>query len=94
MDPPKTWDEFRDYAKKLTKRDAQGNITRVGYAIRHMGQPHGVVHKHLWAIYGAGAKLVDDHYALRGGKTMINIRGARPPCSSSWTCWTWTSPPA
>ena len=24
---PKTWDEFREYAKKLTKRDAQGNIT-------------------------------------------------------------------
>jgi len=75
--PPKTWDEFRDYAKKLTKRDAQGNITRVGYAIRHAGQPHGIVHKHFWAIYGGGAKLVDDHYALRGGKTMINTPGGK-----------------
>ena len=55
--PPKTWDEFREYAKKLVKRDAQGNITRVGYAIRHVGHPHGVVHKHFWAIYGAGAAL-------------------------------------
>ena len=53
--PPRTWDEFRDYAKKLTKKDAQGNITRVGYAIRHVGHPHGIVHKHFWAIYGAGA---------------------------------------
>jgi multiple sugar transport system substrate-binding protein len=75
--PPKTWDEFRDYAKKLVKRDAQGNVTRVGYAIRHVGHPHGIVHKHFWAIYGAGAKLVDDHYALRGGKTMINTPGGR-----------------
>ena len=75
--PPKTWDEFRDYAKKLTKRDAQGNITRVGYAIRHVGQPHGIVHKHFWALYGAGAKLVDDPTALRGGKTMINTPGGK-----------------
>ena len=70
--PPTTWDEFREYAKKLTKRDAQGNITRVGYAIRHVGHPHGIVHKHWWALYGAGATLVDNPQALRGGKTMFN----------------------
>ena len=75
--PPKTWGEFREYAKKLTKRDAQGNITRVGYAIRHVGHPHGVVHKHFWAIYGAGAALLDDHRALRGGKTLINTPGGK-----------------
>ncbi len=70
--PPVTWAEFREYAKKLTKRDSQGNITRVGYAIRHVGHPHGIVHKHWWAIYGAGAALVNDPLALRGGKTMYN----------------------
>ncbi|MBI4573720.1 MAG: extracellular solute-binding protein [candidate division NC10 bacterium] len=75
--PPKTWAEFREYAKKLVKRDAQGNITRVGYAIRHVGHPHGVVHKHFWAIYGAGAALLDDHRALRGGKTLINTPGGK-----------------
>jgi ABC-type glycerol-3-phosphate transport system substrate-binding protein len=75
--PPKTWDEFREYAKKLTKRDAQGNITRVGYAIRHVGHPHGVVHKHFWAIYGAGAQLIDDPNTLRGGKSMINTPGGK-----------------
>lgn len=75
--PPKTWDEFREDAKKLTKRDAQGNIARVGFAIRHVGQPHGIVDKYFWAIYGAGAKLVDDPLALRGGKTLINTPGGK-----------------
>jgi len=75
--PPKTWPEFREYAKKLTKRDAQGNITRVGYAIRHVGHPHGVVHKHFWALYGAGAALVDNPLALRGGKAAFNNAGGK-----------------
>ncbi|HEV8676035.1 MAG TPA: extracellular solute-binding protein [Methylomirabilota bacterium] len=75
--PPKTWAEFREYAKKLTKRDAQGNITRVGYAIRHVGHPHGIVHKHFWALYGAGVQLVDDPNRLRGGKAVINTDGGK-----------------
>jgi ABC-type glycerol-3-phosphate transport system substrate-binding protein len=75
--PPKTWAEFREYAKKLTKRDAQGNITRVGYAIRHVGHPHGIVHKHFWALYGAGVQLVDDPNRLRGGKAVINTAGGK-----------------
>ena len=75
--PPKTWPEFREYAKKLTKRDAQGNITRVGYAIRHAGAPYGVLSKHLWAFYVAGARLVDDPDALRGGKVVFNTPGGK-----------------
>ena len=80
LDPeraPKTWAEFRDSAKKLTKRDAQGNITRVGYAIRHVGAPYGIVMKHLWAVYAAGARLIDDEEALRGGKAMFNNPGGK-----------------
>lgn len=30
-DFPKTWDQFRAVAKKLTKTDAKGNITQAGY---------------------------------------------------------------
>ncbi|MEW5814010.1 MAG: extracellular solute-binding protein [Spirochaetota bacterium] len=75
--PPTTWNELRDYAKKLTKYDDKGNITRVGYAIRYKGQPHGVVHKHLWAIWGAGADLISDSLALKGGKTVFNNEGGR-----------------
>ena len=97
LDPekaPKTWAEFRDYAKKLVKRDAQGNITRVGYAIRHVGQPHGVVHKHFWAIYGRGPRSSTTPLPCGAANTWSTLRGARRPSSSSWTCWTWTSPPA
>ncbi|GAA6755736.1 ABC transporter substrate-binding protein [Thermus thalpophilus] len=31
--PPTTWDELVEYAKKLTKRDAQGRVVRYGVAI-------------------------------------------------------------
>ncbi|MGQ9630177.1 MAG: extracellular solute-binding protein [bacterium] len=70
--PPETWDEFRSYAKKLTKSDPDGKITRVGYAIRYMGHPHGIVHKHLWAVWSSGAELIDPPYVLRGGKAAFN----------------------
>ncbi len=75
--PPQTWEEFRDYSRRLVKRDAAGNITRVGYAIRHVGHPHGVVHKHLWAIWGAGADLIDNPKALRGGRSTFNNEAGR-----------------
>ncbi|MDQ7820158.1 MAG: extracellular solute-binding protein [Armatimonadota bacterium] len=75
--PPQTWDELRDYCRRLVKRDAAGNIVRVGYAIRHVGHPHGVVHKHLWAIWGAGADLIDNPNALRGGRVMFNNEAGR-----------------
>jgi len=75
--PPRTWDELRDYCRKLVKRDATGKIVRVGYAIRHVGHPHGVVHKHLWAIWGAGADLIDNPNALRGGRVKFNNEGGR-----------------
>ncbi len=75
--PPETWEEFRAYAKKLTKYDAEGNITRVGYAIRYMGHPHGIVHKHLWAIWSAGARLIDPPDVLRGGKAAFNNEAGR-----------------
>jgi len=52
--PPKTFAELMEYSKKLAKTDASGNLTRVGYAIRHVGHPHGIVHKFSWAIWGAG----------------------------------------
>ena len=70
--PPKTFKDFRTYAKKLTKYDDRGEIKRVGYAIRHVGHPHGIVHKMLWQIWGAGADLVVPRDTLTGGKAAFN----------------------
>lgn len=75
--PPRTWDELREYSRKLVRRDAAGNITRVGLAIRHVGHPHGTVHKFLWALWGAGADIISDPNALRGGRAAFNNEGGR-----------------
>jgi len=80
LDPekaPKTWTELREYSKKLCKVDASGNITRVGLAIRHVGHPHGVVHKFLWGFWAGGGELVTDSKALRGGEAKFNTPGVK-----------------
>ena len=80
LDPekaPKTWAELREYSKKLCKVDASGNITRVGLAIRHVGHPHGVVHKFLWGFWAGGGELVSDSKALRGGTAKFNTPGVK-----------------
>ena len=80
LDPnrgPQTWAELREYCKKLARRDSSGNLTRVGFAIRHVGNPHGIVDKWSWALWGAGADLVDNPDTLRGGKVMFNNQAGR-----------------
>lgn len=74
--PPEMWEEFRDYAKRLTKYDSEGNITRVGYAIRYIGYPFGVAQKMFWAFWSAGVNVIDPPYTdLRGGRAGINNEG-------------------
>src|SRR4051812_7780484 len=52
--PPATWDEMREYAQKLTKRDASGKVTQWGVQIPSSGFPY-------WLFQGlaidAGANL-------------------------------------
>ena len=38
--PPATWKEMQDYAQKLTKRDASGNVTQWGVQIPSSGFPY------------------------------------------------------
>jgi multiple sugar transport system substrate-binding protein len=40
--PPLTIDELIEYAKKLTKTDARGNITQAGIALRYAGGAQGI----------------------------------------------------
>ncbi|ROP99811.1 carbohydrate ABC transporter substrate-binding protein (CUT1 family) [Stella humosa] len=54
--PPTTWDEQIEFAKKLTKRDASGNVTQWGMQVPSSGFPY-------WLFQGfttqAGAELMN-----------------------------------
>ncbi len=46
---PDTMDQLKVYAKKLTKYDADGNVTRSGISLRFAGHPSGTCEK-FWAL--------------------------------------------
>jgi multiple sugar transport system substrate-binding protein len=76
LDPnvgPKYWADFRTASKKTAVTDSTGKLTRVGYAVRHTGQPHGIVDKWHWLLVGAGMQLNSDPFALKGGTSKINL---------------------
>jgi multiple sugar transport system substrate-binding protein len=50
-EPPKTWEELREVAIKLTKRDASGKLVRAGYFI-DFGQQEHIVWKILLEQFG------------------------------------------
>jgi maltose-binding protein MalE len=80
LDPnaaPKYWADFRATSKKTSLTDSTGKITRVGYAMRHTGQPHGIVDKWHWLLVGAGMQLNSDQFALKGGVARINLPDVR-----------------
>jgi len=75
LDPnraPETWEEFREYAKRLTKRNEAGEISRVGYAIRYLGQPLGVMDKIGAFFLQKGIYAIDPPDKLHGGKPGFN----------------------
>ena len=57
--PPDTWKEMADYAAKLTKRDAAGNVTQWGVQIPSSGFPY-------WLFQGL---------ALENGVNLMNAAG-------------------
>ena len=56
--PPTNWQELVDDAKKLTKTDAQGNITTAGFFVRKSGAQLGTFEKWYPFFTGNGGKLV------------------------------------
>ncbi len=71
---PTYLDEFRRYSEKLTVR--KGNeIERVGYAIRHVGHPHGIVDKWDWLSVSSGVKYIDPPTQITGGEAVFD----KPP---------------
>lgn len=58
--PPQTMDEMLEYARKLTKRDASGNVTRSGFAHRYDGALGlGVGGKFIPFLHAFGGKIYD-----------------------------------
>ena len=53
--PPKTWEELKEYAVKLTKRDRNGNITQLGFAPNY-----GNSWLYLYAFQNDGAFITPD----------------------------------
>jgi multiple sugar transport system substrate-binding protein len=55
--PPKTFQELLEYAKKLTKYDANGKIAQNGLALRYAGAPVGITDKILPFVHAFGGRL-------------------------------------
>jgi multiple sugar transport system substrate-binding protein len=69
---PKYLADFVADSKKTSILNADGTFKRVGYAIRHLGQPHGIVDKWEWLIHDGDGQLNTDMTALTGGKTILD----------------------
>jgi sn-glycerol 3-phosphate transport system substrate-binding protein len=67
--PPQTWDDLRDAAKALVKKDSTGKIIRSGYSVRKGGNPGGVGEKFIGYAIGNGAKIL----WKEGGKWYTDI---------------------
>jgi multiple sugar transport system substrate-binding protein len=58
--PPKNWEEMISMGKKLTKLDAQGNVTRSGLGLRLFGAGSGVAAKWWYFLKSAGGELFEE----------------------------------
>ncbi len=57
--PPKTWDEVKEYSKKLTKYDQDGNLTQMGFIGEYSGLPnHGDMPTALLMAWQLGAQFL------------------------------------
>jgi multiple sugar transport system substrate-binding protein len=56
--PPTTFGELMDAAKKLTKFDATGKMTRAGISMRLSGQGSGITEKFRMVLEPAGGQLI------------------------------------
>jgi len=65
--PPATWEELRSYATKLTKKDAAGNIQRVGFWVP-TNHPYKTVQMWLTFLWNAGG----DVFSPDGKKAIFN----------------------
>lgn len=68
--PPQTMDEMLEYARRLAKRDASGNITRSGFAHRYEGALGlGIGGKFIPFLHAFGGKVYDPETGACEGVT-------------------------
>lgn len=56
--PPTTWTELKEMAAKLTKKDANGQVSQAGFGVI-TGWDSGVVHPFLSLLWSGGGKYLD-----------------------------------
>ena len=65
--PPATWEELRAYANKLVKKDAGGNVERVGFWVP-TNHPYKTVQMWLTFLWNAGGEV----FSTDGKKAAFN----------------------
>lgn len=77
--PPSDWDwnMMLDYAKKLTKYDAEGKVTRSGLSLRKTGHPQGILAKFSPFFFAAGVPKELSYWTEDLKKAIINTRPGR-----------------
>jgi len=58
-EPPKTMEEYTDYAEKLTQRDANGNPTVSGWSLRLSGGGQGIAEKFWINLFQYGGSVIE-----------------------------------
>ncbi|MBF9235391.1 extracellular solute-binding protein [Microvirga alba] len=77
--PPKTVDEYTQYAEKLTKRDATGNATVSGWSLRLSGGGQGIAEKFWINLFQFGGSVLEQtpdgkwraNYANEAGRATL-----------------------
>ncbi len=60
--PPKTWDELKEIAAKITKKDDTGAVTRVGFGVLP-GWDSGIVHPFSALLLSNGGTYLSDDFS-------------------------------
>jgi sn-glycerol 3-phosphate transport system substrate-binding protein len=91
--PPATWTEMREYAQKLTKRDASGNVTQWGVQIPSSGFPYWlfqglVIENGTNLMNQAGTQVYYDKPEVVGALSywldLVNKYKVHPPGIVEW----------
>ena len=84
--PPTTMDQIWDYASKLAKLDADGNVVRSGISLRLSGQGSGVAEKFWILLMQYGKNLIQETADGKYRSTTTAPRASRCSSSTSTRC--------